>query len=668
MAKPRTDLALVLSVGFSRLVLPILILAAHASLLPGQYAPPAAQTPGVQPLPSVSAPPYFEPQLPQNGLPSLTSPSLMQASPEDLYAPNLRPGQKLVVEVRVEGNTTIPVAKILPSIRTRAGRPFDGELVEEDVRRMNRTRLFVDVKPYTQNVPGGLAVIFKVVERPLLKEVKFVGASSIKPKTLAKEVGIKAGDALDPFAVEEGRAKIEKYYHEHGFSKVYVQVIEGDKPQDRRAIYLINEGRKQKVLWTRFVGNTIADDARLRTQIQSKPPFLYLFKGEVDRKKIDEDVERLTAYYRGLGFFRARVGRELEFIDDENWLLLTFVIDEGPRYQVRSISFRGNVKFNDGQLAENLKLKPGQFFNQASMLLDKSDIQDKYGGVGYIFADVKADPRFLEEPGKLDLVYEVVEGDRYRVGDINVQIKGDYPHTRIATVLNRLSLKPGDIVDIRELRASERRLRASGLFMVNPQSGEAPKIVFSPPSMEEGETEIARRPGPKYRGQSPDIPNPNAPPRDRRVNLSLQGRTLPPDQWPSDGEVDRAMSADPAPQPAPQGFPQSAIPGRPSFPTTQPFPSTQPLVVRGQYTTGRSTPSFTSRPTLPPGAVVPQQTVASPANQLADTAAYTPTYPPAAAPQPLAPVPAPAGGYGNAPAPTGNAAPYAPPAAALAGT
>ena len=58
------------------------------------------------------------------------------------------------------------------------------------------------------------------------------------------------------------------------------------------------------MFWVYFVGNTIASDARLKTQIKSGPPILYLFKGELDRKEVDEDVERLTAYYRGLGFFR----------------------------------------------------------------------------------------------------------------------------------------------------------------------------------------------------------------------------------------------------------------------------------------------------------------------------------------------------------------------------
>jgi outer membrane protein insertion porin family len=78
-------------------------------------------------------------------------------------------------------------------------------------------------------------------------------------------------------------------------------------------------------------------------------------------------------------------------------------------------------------------------------------------------------------------------------------------------VLNRVSLRPGDILDIRELRDSERRLKASGIFQVDQQpGGNAPKIVFSAPTPgEEGEL-IAENPdAPKpppgtFRGQSPD--------------------------------------------------------------------------------------------------------------------------------------------------------------------
>jgi outer membrane protein insertion porin family len=101
------------------------------------------------------------------------------------------------------------------------------------------------------------------------------------------------------------------------------------------------------------------------------------------------------------------------------------------------------------------------------------------------------------------LIYDVTEGDRYRVGQINVKISGDNPYTRRTVALNRLSIRPGDVVDIRKVRDSERRLRASGLFLSDPVRGVRPKIVFRELT---GEESIAERDGEGqvHRGQSPD--------------------------------------------------------------------------------------------------------------------------------------------------------------------
>jgi len=446
--------------------------------------------------------------------------------------------EELVLDVQIKGNRNVPVEKILRHIQTRKGRPFDIELISKDIRRLNQTRMFVDIKPSSQRVPGGRIVIFEVLERPFLNYIKFIGNESIQRRILLTECNLKVGDAADPFAVEEARYRIEEFYHERGYARARVSIHEGSKIGDLGAVFVIHEGEKQKILWTDFVGNTIASDARLRTQIKSKPGFCWVFQGEVKQSEIDEDVNRLTAYYRGLGFFRARVGRELNFDEGSNWLKLTFVIDEGPRYKIRNISFMGHTKFGDGELKQDLKLAPGNHFNQSEMEADVSAIQEKYGSQGYIFADIKADPRFLEEPGFIDLVYNVTEGDRYRVGRINVRIDGDTPHTKITTVLNRISLQPGDIVDIRELRKSERRLRACGLFEVDMASGVSPKIVFSPP---EEDASVAKRPTPtkrsgKLRGQSPDarpystfkpIDNESVS-NDRAINLTANVSPLPP--------------------------------------------------------------------------------------------------------------------------------------------
>ncbi len=409
--------------------------------------------------------------------------------------------EEKVVDVRVDGNKAIPLHKIAPHIQTRAGRPYSPELVEEDVRRLNRTRQFVNVNTSYQRVPEGVVVVFQVIERPTLSYVKYLGAT-LKRSTLDKNSGIKVGDAIDPYMVDESRRKLEEYYQSKGFSKARVVTLEGNKPGDRGAVFKITEGPKLKIYDVEFEGNTIADDSRLKTQISSKPPIAYLFKGELDYEKVDEDVNKLTAYYRGLGFFGAKIGREVEIDEGSRWATLRFVINEGPRYKVRQVSLVGNKQFDTPTLDADLKLKGGVFFDQSAMTRDMTTLQDRYGTIGYVFCNVQADPRFLEEPGELDLVYQIEEGDRYRVGRVNVRIEGDDPHTRINTVLNRVELRPGDIVDIRKIRDSEQRLKRSGLFKNDPASGVTPKITYEP--LEPDDIKTAGKSGDTVRGQSPD--------------------------------------------------------------------------------------------------------------------------------------------------------------------
>ena len=271
------------------------------------------------------------------------------------------------------------------------------------------------------------------------------------------------GDPLDAVSLETAQRKITEFYKERGYNKVQVQIREGLGRDDRGAVFVIQEGPQQRIWQVGFVGNTIVSGSRLKTQIGSKPSKIKyltpLAKGYVERRKIDEDVDRLTSYYRSLGYMVARVGRVLKFDDEGRWAELTFVIDEGPRFVVRSIAFSGNQIFRDTQLRPLIDLMPGDHFDLAKMNKDAATLTDAYGSVGFIRADIKPSPRTLESVPEIDLVYDISEGDRYHVGRVNVTIAGDNPHTKTSVALSRISLQPGDVIDIRKLRDSERRLR-----------------------------------------------------------------------------------------------------------------------------------------------------------------------------------------------------------------
>lgn len=472
--------------------------------VPNQLGTPGFRVPGS----STQLPPSNLEMIPPgsvNGQPAGSLPGTSESLPPPAAAVDLSQNQK-VADVQIIGNESTDIDKILQLIRTRKDRNFDPELVQQDKRALLTKGLFRDVRVTTLYTEHGVLVTFEVFERPTIRYVEFIGDRGVSAKSLLKETGLKIGDAMNFYAVEEARRKIEELYRRKGYAKIQVTISEGNRPEDRGVVFIISEGPLQRIWSVAFIGNdeTVIPDGRLKTQIESKPGFLKVFGGKVDHEKIASDIAKLTVYYRGLGYFGARIGRQIEYDEKQKWLTIKFVIDEGPRYVVRNVAVIGNQQFSSDQLQTGLQLRSGEFFNLDRMNGDVSAIRDQYGGQGYIFADIKADPRFLEEPGEIDLVYNISEGQQFRVGRINVKIAGEFPHTKERVILDRLSIRPGQIVDIREVRNSERRLKASQLFMVNPSEGEPPRIVIVPPDLKDTDEFLAGNGTGTTRGQSPD--------------------------------------------------------------------------------------------------------------------------------------------------------------------
>lgn len=444
-------------------------------------------------------------------------PTPQSVTPEELPAvsPGTLNGQPagarpLVVDVIIQGNVNEDKARNF--IRTKKEFEFDAALLQADVRRLMSSGLYQNVKPYTRTVPEGVVVIIDLSERQKIGYIEFLGNRGFADKKLLKTVAMKVGEPLNTYEAEEGRRRLEELYRSKGYPKAQVSILEGSKADDRGVVYIISEGHLERISSTTFEGNTFVSDGVLKTKVASKPGWFYvLFGGKFDRSVLDSDVEKLTSYYRDFGFFRARVSREVAVDPTGKWVAIKFIIDEGQRYNVRNVSIVGAQKMRSGPILEALELKQNKPYTRGEMQKDLTLLKDLYGSQGHIFADIQAEPRFLDEPGQIDLVYKIQEGEPFRVGQINVHIAGEFPHTRRNVVLNRLSLRPGDIIDIREIRNSERRLKASQLFETEQNGGEAPKIVVRPPELS-GVLASTSGDG-QLRGQSPDNSVPIGVPR-----------------------------------------------------------------------------------------------------------------------------------------------------------
>ncbi len=407
-----------------------------------------------------------------------------------------RDPSNVIANVVFRGNHVLQDYQLSRNIGTRAGRFFDPDQLQTDVDTLWRMPQIKRVNgPYIDKTPNGLLITIDIEERKHIQSIDFIGNRGLTDRALKKETDLEINQPLDLHKIRMAKTRLEDLYKEKGFPRTQVEILDVDQIETGVVKFLIHEDEKQRIWKVEFVGNTFVSDSRLKNFVNSKPGILKLFGGVAKQSAIEEDILRLESYYKSFGFFNARIGREVTNADSGRWLTIRYIIDEGPRYKIRNVSFIGNQAFTNQQLNAMVELIPGEAgmpdFNVAKMNEDVVSLRDLYGSQGFIHSNVEAEPRFLEEPGALDIVYRIEEGKRYRVGNINVHIDGDVNVTKREVALNRLSQKPGDWIDVREIRNSERRLGSAQIFAGRDAGpGQSPpRIVVRPPELKEIERE-----------------------------------------------------------------------------------------------------------------------------------------------------------------------------------
>lgn len=420
---------------------------------------------------------------PSGGMPAFNEPSFR----ERLYeaggiADREVHNGKSILAVGIEGNQTVSDSFILSQMQSREDRPFDKETFNRDMGALYRTNLFRKIDSYIDETPEGIRLRLIVSERPIIRSVEFLGNERMNEGPLKKHAMLSKGDALDPISVNSAKGRLIELYKDKGMNQVDIQVAKGLRTGDRDVHFLINEGPVERVNSIQFFGNNEFSSELLKARIKSRDARSGLTKyvGNIcSDLKLDEDRETLLGYYRALGYFDAKVDYQKSYNSEGDFVDVAFVIYEGDRYGVASVSIAGTERYNAEELLPSMKLKSQEPFLLTKKLQDERFLLDVYGAQGHIYCEVEGEVVYQPDKRMVDIVYKVKEGDVYRASDIRVHIDGDF--TRRHVVLQPLrNLRPGEIIDKRELDAGRRRLVFSTIFNTDPSRGEVPRIEVSP--------------------------------------------------------------------------------------------------------------------------------------------------------------------------------------------
>ena len=378
-------------------------------------------------------------------------------------------GEKIDAIV-LEGNTTIPTAAILQKLKTQAGDKATAGQISEDLRTLIRTRWFFTVEPKYRRTDKGLVLVIAVIERPLVHSVTYLGAKEIKIKNLTEETGLKVDHPYDTSANKEAAKRLESFYHQRGYAEAIVELIKGDKPDQRDVIFRIHEGVCQKVIWRYFVGNSAVSGERLATELKTTPAYVFI-GGNFAPKNFDEDVAAVRKYYENLGYFDATVEPTVEYSKNRKWLYVRYTVHEGLHYKIRNFSMLGNTRFKSDELLTTIKTHEGQYYNAFEIRKDIEKIKKRYDVLGCTDMTVEVVPRQLEQPGIVDLILRVDEDKPYYIGRVTIYIKGDHPRTKRALAYTHVGvLLPGELADPAKIKKSQMKLEGAQNFKADPDA------------------------------------------------------------------------------------------------------------------------------------------------------------------------------------------------------
>jgi len=369
------------------------------------------------------------------------------------------------VEFRYEGPPTVDEARLRNFTQLAAGSPYRTDTIDNDIKALYESGLVDDVRVLAEPQGGSVRVVYAVVTRPEFVGVGFVGNSVFSDTKLARESDLKAGGALSDQMILDARRNIEELYEDSGYPDVVIshRFQEALAGGGAELIFVIDEGEKNEIRDIRFEGNTTFDDRTLRRQMDVEEKGLFSFitrSGRFEVEQLDQDLEAVLDFYRTKGYLRvSSPGIRREPVGDGR-VDLVIPINEGEKYTVKGVGFGRMSVFDEEELYPVLTLQGGDPYNSRKMRADMTTIRSFYGSRGYADATVTPDIRDAG-PNQVEVIYRITEGQRFRVGAVNIQ---GNTKTQDRVIRREVPLKPDDNFNSVELDTTRSRLQGLQYF------------------------------------------------------------------------------------------------------------------------------------------------------------------------------------------------------------
>jgi outer membrane protein insertion porin family len=420
-------------------------------------------------------------------------------------APATQPAPQVTGQVveRFEavGNSSVASDTIRVYLGVSPGDPYSPEAIQRNFVNLWQTGLFDDIRIESEQGDRGVVVRAIVKERPRIGSVEFRGNKELTTAKINEalerdKIDIHVGSTIEQTLVKRAAETIRKIYSEGGFEGVQVDTITEDMtlPNERRIVFVINEGIKAKVAAIDFVGNKKFSDGKLRSVMKDVKRHNIITwvrkKNLYIPSKLDEDLERVKNYYQDHGYQDVAFGDpEIKTVNKR--VRITIPVKEGEVHTFGKVTVEGNTVFTADQIIGDWPLKEGQTLARKPIATRTDAFGEAYRMRGYIYAYVDAE--YTDRGNNVvDVNLRVFEGEQFRLG--RLEFEGNTT-TKDKVLRREIFLEEGQIMDMETFKQSIYKLGQLGYFKVteNPDfkvNPESKTVDITVKGVEEGKNDI----------------------------------------------------------------------------------------------------------------------------------------------------------------------------------
>ncbi len=401
------------------------------------------------------------------------------------------PRGSIIQSISVVGAERLEASTILSYIRLRVGQEYTSAGADEALKDLGATELFANFS--IRNDAGN--VVINVTENPVINRIVLEGNSRLKNDKILPEIKLAPRQIFTRSKVRADVARIIELYKRQGRFAAQVEPKMVQLPQNRvDIVFEITEGPKSKVRQINILGNEKFSDGDLRGEMVTKQARVTSFfssNTSYDPDRLAFDQQKLRQFYLTEGYADFRVVSAVaELTPDQRDFIITYVVEEGERYQFGEVKVDSQLRdFDSDVMSTQLPMKEGDFYNAKTVEDTVEQLTELAGRYGYAFADVQ--PRFRRDPEnrKMNVTFNLREAPRVYVE--RVDINGN-TLTQDKVVRREFRLAEGDAFNSLGVQRTTARINSLAYFQENFEvkqvEGSAPDRIILEANVEERPT------------------------------------------------------------------------------------------------------------------------------------------------------------------------------------